>query len=239
MQGLESRGTRGPGRAAARAGAWHGMGRVSALALVVAVALGLTACGGGKSDGGTDPVAQQPEVPPFTPVDAVKPGSGVTADYVPLYVAGTQVVEQIQVTEPDGTLVTYMGARPTDRHARERGEAWDAPDAGPGRYFTFPTRYFQHRTFGLEIRDEVPAGRQKITIYLHVNDGTFDGTTFSLFRNIENPNVRDFGWSLNYGFNNPNEGNRPVCHAGRRDCSMSFSSNWRTSPHSTLKIGDK
>ncbi len=46
-----------------------------------------------------------------------------------------------------------MGSRPTERHARERGEAWDAPDAGPGRYLTFPTFYFQNRTFGLEIHD--------------------------------------------------------------------------------------
>ncbi|WNG22400.1 thiol oxidoreductase [Cystobacter fuscus] len=167
------------------------------------------------------------------------PGTGVTAAYSPLYEPGTEAVEQLQYTEPDGTLVTFMGARPTERHARERGEAWDAPDTGPGRYFTFPTFYFQNRTFGLEIRDEVPAGRQKISVYLHVNDGTFRGTTFSLFRNINNPNVRDFGWSLNYGFNNPLEGNQPICHAGSRDCMMSFTSNWRTSPHSPLKIGDK
>ncbi|OJH34823.1 thiol oxidoreductase [Cystobacter ferrugineus] len=169
----------------------------------------------------------------------IPPGTGVTAAYSPLYEPGTEVVEQLQYTEPDGTLVTFMGARPTERHARERGEAWDAPDTGPGRYFTFPTFYFQNRTFGLEIRDEVPAGRQKISVYLHVNDGTFRGTTFSLFRNINNPNVRDFGWSLNYGFNNPLEGNQPICHAGTRDCMMSFTSNWRTSPHSKLKIGDK
>ncbi|ATB26589.1 di-heme oxidoredictase family protein [Melittangium boletus] len=163
----------------------------------------------------------------------------MTAAYTPLFAADTAPVEQIQYTEPDGTLVTFMGARPTERHARERGEAWDAPDQGPGRYFTFPTFYFQNRTFGLEIRDEVPAGRQRISVYLHVNDGTFRGTTFSLFRNINNPNVRDFGWSLNYGFNNPLEGNQPICHAGERNCMMSFTSNWRTSPHSPLKIGDK
>ncbi|WP_245814976.1 di-heme oxidoredictase family protein [Cystobacter ferrugineus] len=172
-------------------------------------------------------------------ITMIPPGTGVTAAYSPLYEPGTEVVEQLQYTEPDGTLVTFMGARPTERHARERGEAWDAPDTGPGRYFTFPTFYFQNRTFGLEIRDEVPAGRQKISVYLHVNDGTFRGTTFSLFRNINNPNVRDFGWSLNYGFNNPLEGNQPICHAGTRDCMMSFTSNWRTSPHSKLKIGDK
>ncbi|AKJ29365.1 di-heme oxidoredictase family protein [Caldimonas brevitalea] len=158
---------------------------------------------------------------------------------MPLFAPGTPALETLQYREPDGTLVTFMGARPTERHARERGEAWDAPDSGPGRYLTFPPFYFQNRTFGLEIRDSVPAGGKKIEVYLHVNDGTFDGTTFSLFRNVLDPNVRDFGWSLNYGFNNPKEGGKPVCHAGTRDCMMMFESNWRTSPHSPLKVGDK
>jgi CxxC motif-containing protein (DUF1111 family) len=162
-----------------------------------------------------------------------------TPDYTPLYAAGTPLREQIQYTEADGTLVTLMGGRPTERHARERGEAWDAPDAGPGRYFTFPTFYFQNRTFGLEIRDEVPAGRQRITVRLRINDGTFDGTTFSLFRNAQDPTVRDYGWALNYGFNNPNEGNKPICRAGNGDCTMNFDSNWGTSPHSKLKVGDR
>ena len=69
---------------------------------------------------------------------------------------------------------------------------------------------------------------------------TFDGTTFSLFRNVNDVNTRDYGWALNYGFNNPNEGNLPICHAGqpREDCMMVVDSNWRTSPHSPLKIGD-
>ncbi len=232
--------------------------------LSIALAAALAACGGGGGGStptdsapqtpppaastpvGTDPPPANPNdppktIPPIPAPDTIQPGtSAPTAEgYVPLFAAGTGLNEQIQWTEPDGTLVTMMGSRTTDRHARERGEAWDAPDAGPGRYFTFPTFYFQNRTFGLEIRDEVPAGRQKITVYLHVNDGVFDGTTFSLFRNIQNPDVRDYGWSLNYGFNNPDYGNKPICIAGKRTCKMDFNSNWRTDPHSPLKIGDK
>jgi CxxC motif-containing protein (DUF1111 family) len=187
----------------------------------------LTACGGGGS-GGTSSSAD------------ASPGADTgTGQYAPLFTANTQAVENIQYTEPDGTLVTFMGMRPTERHARERGEPWTEPDAGPGHYFTFPTFYFQNRTFGLEIRDQVPAGRQRIEFYLHVNDGTFDGTTFSLFRDINNPLTRDYGWDLNYGFNNPNEGGKPICHAGNLDCMMVVDSNWRTDPHSPLKIGDK
>lgn len=162
-------------------------------------------------------------------------------DYVPLFPPNTTATETLQWTEPDGTLVTRMGMRPTERHARERGEAWELPDEGPGRYLTFPSFYFQNRTFGLEIRDHVPAGRQRVEISMVVNDGTFDGTTFSLFRNVQDPTVREFGWALNYGFNNPKENNQPICHAGQplEDCRMVVESNWRTSPHSPLKIGDK
>jgi CxxC motif-containing protein (DUF1111 family) len=185
----------------------------------------VAACGGG---GGSSSSA-----------DAAPATDAGAGQYAPLFAANTQPVETIQYTEPDGTLVTFMGMRPTDRHARERGEPWTDPDAGPGHYFTFPTFYFQNRTFGLEIRDQVPAGRQRIEFYLHVNDGTFDGTTFSLFRDINNPLTRDYGWDLNYGFNNPNEGGQPICHAGNRDCMMMVDSNWRTDPHSPLKIGDK
>ncbi|OWQ92274.1 thiol oxidoreductase [Roseateles aquatilis] len=235
-----------------------------AIALATTIA-GLVACGGGGGGGapqdsapqtpppaastpvgttppvGIDPNDPPKTIPPIPAPDTTQPGNTApTAEgYVPLFAAGTPMNEQIQWTEADGTLVTIMGSRTTERHARERGEPWDAPDVGPGRYFTFPRFYFQNRTFGLEIRDEVPAGRQKITVYLHVNDGVFDGTTFSLFRNIQNPEVKDYGWSLNYGFNNPDYNNKPICIAGKRTCKMDFDSNWRTDPHSKLKIGDK
>ncbi|WP_204902978.1 di-heme oxidoredictase family protein [Microbulbifer mangrovi] len=165
--------------------------------------------------------------------------SSEPAAYVPLFPEGLDVIEQIQYTEPDGTLVTLMGARPTERHARERGEPWDWEDVQPGRYLTFPPFYFQNRTFGLEIRDNVAAGGNRVQFFLHVNSGSFYGTTFSLFRNVLDPTVTEFGWSLNYGFNNPNESGQPLCHAGLPDCFMEVDSNWRTDPHSPLKVGDK
>lgn len=221
-----------------RASSERPMARVASAGALAALLLALAACGGGSS-GGSDGSAGEGTGTPAAPPATDAPGPGLDASYSPLHPAGTALTETIHRTEADGTLVTYLGMRPTERHARERGEAWNAPDTGPGRYLTFPTFYFQNRSFGLEIRDELPAGRQRITVVLHVNDGSFDGTTFSLFRNINNPNVRDFGWSLNYGFNNPNENNQPICHAGERSCTMSFTSNWRTDPHSPLKIGDK
>ena len=215
-----------------------------ASALLASLVLVLSACGGSGGGSSSPPATDTPVGGGDTPANPA-PGTPTAPPLgstpVPLFPEGTELVEQIQYREADGTLVTLMGMRPVERHARERGEPWDAPDTGPGRYFTFPTFYFQHRTFGLEIRDTVPAGGNRVEFYLRVNSGTFQGTTFSLFRNVLDPNVRDFGWSLNYGFNNPKEGGLPICHAGqpREDCMMVVESNWRTSPHSRLRMGDK
>lgn len=205
-----------------------------ACALLVGV-IALVACGGGSGGGSGADSGTGVASPVQTAPDSTKDA------YVPLFPAGTQMLEQTQYREPDGTLVTLMGARTTERHARERGEAWNLPDAGPGRYFTFPTFYFQNRTMGLEIRDTIPAGGKKIEFFLRVNEGTFDGTTFSLFRNVLDPNVRDYGWALNGGFDNAKEGNLPLCHAGqpKEDCKLVIDSNWRTDPHSPLKVGDR
>jgi len=180
---------------------------------------------------------------PSDPVGIDQPGLGVT-EYVPLFAPDTPANEEIQYREADGTLVTVMGMRPTERHARERGEDWDMPDSGPGRYLTFPSFYFQNRSYGLEIHDHMTADPPKllIEIYLVVNDGIFDGTTFSLFRNSHDEGVMGFGWSLNTGFNNPTRGGEPQCEAGKKEnCKVDFDSYWdvgKGQPHRDLRLGD-
>ncbi len=237
-----------------------------ASAALCGAALLTTACGSGGGDaGGTTPVnatpggAQAPDATSSAPTSApVTGGAGATppalatptatspaADYTPLYAAGTQPIEQIQYSEPDGTLVTLAGFRPTNRHARERGEPWmDAADVKPGDFLTFPTFYFQNRTYGLVIRDEVPAGRQKITAYLKPNVGTFINNGFSAFRRID-PDVIEYGWKDNVGFTNPKEGNNR-CHAGDIVAELcvaaSILDNWRSVEDGTpkqLRPGDK
>ncbi|WP_257459571.1 di-heme oxidoreductase family protein [Archangium lipolyticum] len=211
----------------------------SVLPALFAAILSLTACDGAgskSSDGSSQADHASPEA---APVQVSMPGLGAT-DYVPLHAAGTQVLEQIQYTEADGTLVTLAGFRPTNRHARERGEPWDAPDIGPGNYFTFPTWYFQNRTFGLLIRDEVPAGRSRIEVSLRVNDGTFVESGFSAFRRVD-PDIRDYGWKMNVGFENPLEGGKNICHStsAREDCMVVITSNWRApQPNTPFKLGD-
>lgn len=168
--------------------------------------------------------------------------SSGNAAYVPLFPANTQIIEQLQYREADGTLVTLMGMRSTERHARERGEPWFAPNDAAGRYFTYPPFYFQNRSFGLKIRDTIPAGGNTIRFTMLINEGNFFGTTFSIFRNSSDPTVTEFGWALNYGFNNLKEGNQPLCHdGGNEDCYMDVDSYWNTGPlpHRPLVMGDR
>jgi len=74
---------------------------------------------------GTDRDAPNPVPPtparPATSATPVDPSLGISS-YYPLFAFGTPMTEQIQYREADGTLVTLMGMRPTERHARERGE---------------------------------------------------------------------------------------------------------------------
>ncbi|MES2207200.1 MAG: di-heme oxidoredictase family protein [Pseudomonadota bacterium] len=165
-------------------------------------------------------------------------GSNVT--YLPLFANNTPVTEQIQYSEPDGTLVTLAGFRPTNRHAREIGEPWGSPDTGPGNYFSFPTWYFQNRTFGLMIRDGIPAGRSIIEISMIVNDGTFIGSAVSAFRRLD-ANVGAYGWMMNVGLENPKEGGKTICRStsAPEDCMVVITNNWRApQPNTLLKAGD-
>ena len=55
--------------------------------------------------------------------------------------------------EPDGTIVTFGSGR-----ARSRHESEDI-------FYTFPVRYHEHRSFGFEIHDHIPAGGNSVDIY--------------------------------------------------------------------------
>jgi CxxC motif-containing protein (DUF1111 family) len=222
--------------------------RTSFLASALSAAF-LAACSGGSSA----PSSDASSVPPTTStqVSSTRNAAG-GGDYVPLFPAGTPALEQIQYTEPDGTLVTRAGYRPTHRHARERGEYWydggdfnvaggpNPVDVGPGDYFAWPELYFQFRTFGLLIRDGAPAGRSTLDVYQVVNrtdpsiDNAYIQTSLNVFRDTT---VGTYGWKYNQGFTNTNpswanvlpdnRADQPgqVCpsSAGPLDCYM----NWR------------
>ncbi len=207
------------------------------------------ACGGGSGTGtssSTSATGTGAAAPVMTGNAATAPEGASAADYVPLYSSATKAIEQIQYTETDGTLVTYAGFRPTDRHAREGGEEWTSPlDLGPGDFFSFPTFYFQNRSYGLVIHDEVPAGRQKITAYLKPNVGTFINNGFSAFRRLD-AGVIEYGWKMGVGFENKKEGNQR-CHAAEKIedlcVAQPIEDYWRSveegRPDKLLRIGDK
>ena len=180
---------------------------------------------------GPQPVVARAPSPPYAEPAANAQPQPLLRDPQPL-------IETLQRTEPDGTLVTFMGARSHERHARERGEGWFEADKGPGRYLSFPAKYFQNRTFGLEIRDTIAAGGKTIEFWLHNDDHDHDGTSFSLFRNALDPGVMDYGWALNGGFTH-GAPSSSFCPKGQRICKLVVNSNWSTNPHSPLKVGDR
>ncbi len=187
--------------------------------------------------------------------------SSQNQSYTPLYGANTPVVEKIQYTEPDGTLVTRAGYRPTLRHARERGEYWynggdfnvaggpNNVDVGPGKYFEWPELYFQNRTMGLLIRDGTPAGRSTLDIYQVVNSGAWIRTGLNVFRSTE---VGTYGWKYGAGVKNINPDHKNdvvdndpgatgrICYftSGPLDCYMDFplTNNWATDK--PFQLGD-
>ncbi|QHQ38640.1 GTP-binding protein TypA [Microbulbifer hydrolyticus] len=57
--------------------------------------------------------------------------------------------------KPDGTIVTIASGR-----ARSRHESEDI-------FYIFPTHYFEHRTFEIEIHDHTPAGENLLEVFYH------------------------------------------------------------------------
>ncbi len=128
----------------------------------------LTACGGGG--GGdktpvatTPPTADTPVVPPTgttpvtgdTPATPATPVGGdtgtapVVASYTPLSWPMQQPLTQY--TLADGTLVTQLGGRTRDRHAREQPNAKGEGD----NYLTFASHYFERRSHQVTIYENV------------------------------------------------------------------------------------
>ncbi|CAG9182466.1 hypothetical protein LMG32289_05094 [Cupriavidus pampae] len=119
---------------------------------IVACVLALAACGGGDgssagsggnpagggngSNGGNGPSTNQP-----LPVGA----------FVPL--SWSSVDPATQYTLTDGTLVTRVGGRVRDRHAREQSET--GTNAGGDLYGIFAPHYFERRTHAITIYDNV------------------------------------------------------------------------------------
>ncbi|PTL83865.1 di-heme oxidoredictase family protein [Vitiosangium sp. GDMCC 1.1324] len=108
-----------------------------------------------------------------TPVDAGTGGGGTDAgvsSVVPLFNSSTPL-EAALVEETSQALITHVGERVRDRHAREsQFQAYDH----------FLPLYFVNRTFYVDIVDEVAKGGNQITVNLHTVY-PHDGTNFRAF----------------------------------------------------------
>ena len=139
------------------------------LAMLTAFAA-VAGCGGGKSGG--DDTAQPVSTPPpaaSAPAPAPAPGASAPAAAPPASSAsspsGTSTAQSYtaltypqqdpttQYTLSDGTLVTQIGGRVRDRHAREQP---DSPGTGDP-YDLFAAHYFERRTHQVTIYDNVSA----------------------------------------------------------------------------------
>jgi CxxC motif-containing protein (DUF1111 family) len=121
-------------------------------------------------DLGVPPAIGTPYPTPIIPAGPTTGGDNLSATVVPLYSSST-ALEPATVVDSGAALVTRVGDRVRDRHARE---------AVFHIYDHFLPRYFEDRTFGLEIVDTVAKGGSAITLNV------------SPVHPLDTPNVRAF-----------------------------------------------
>ncbi|WNG24070.1 c-type cytochrome [Cystobacter fuscus] len=109
------------------------------------------------------------------PQDAGTPDSGTfdgggTTNVVPLFNSGT-ALEPVLVENTSTAIITHVGDRVRDRHAREsQFQAYDH----------FLSLYFNNRTFYLDIIDEVAKGGTQVKVNM-TTTYPHDGTNFRAF----------------------------------------------------------
>jgi CxxC motif-containing protein (DUF1111 family) len=147
---------------------------LAATVLILPLAIALSACGGAQSgSGSTSPadsggVPSTPVTPPITPpvtppVTPQDPPVVTPAGYTPLSWAEQQPATQY--TLADGTLVTRVGGRTRDRHAREQPDP--AANGVGDPYTNFAAHYFERRSHEVTIYDNAApdnSGNRVLTI---------------------------------------------------------------------------
>jgi CxxC motif-containing protein (DUF1111 family) len=183
----------------------------------------------------TSPVVHAPLAPSSTHVYAVrsKNAAGPSAfsanvsattagrqgEVVPLFNADT-ALEQPTVIETETALITRVGDRGRDRHAREsQFRAYD-------HYLTW---YWAHRTIGVEVVDRIAKGGTSITINVTSlwKLDTPDiraffrgvGTSAEYWLNMEGAPIDDLHYTVTFNYN-PKE-NRPIRVGDRMEIEIS------------------
>ncbi len=154
-------------------------------------------------DAGTTPPPgnPQPYPVPDPPVGPTTGGSDRSQDVVPLY-SGSTALEPATVVTTSSAIITRVGDRVRDRHARE--SQFHIHDH-------FLPLYFTNRTYSLEIVDRVAKGGSDITFNLttiHPEDGPnirafFRGinTVAEYFHNGVLERVNDFLYTATINYN--------------------------------------
>jgi len=128
--------------------------RARACCLLIATCAALAACGGGK--GGSSSTPSNTGTGTGNSGTDTGGGTVTTQGYTPL--SWTQTDPATQYALADGTLVTQIGGRVRDRHAREQP---DVPGTGD-LYDLFAAHYFERRSHQLTIYDNVsPSNAQE------------------------------------------------------------------------------
>jgi CxxC motif-containing protein (DUF1111 family) len=186
----------------------------------------LHAAGGTPIDAGVQVDAGSPPVDPPPPGGGAYPeppaptapltgGADGRASVVPLFSAGGSL-EPATVTQTATAIITTVGDRVRDRHARESQFRI---------YDHFLPLYFQARTYSLEIIDEVAKGGTKIVVNMrtvHPMDAPnfrafFRGlnTVAEYFHNADFTRVNDFLYTATVTFNAKD--NRPIQRGDRME----------------------
>lgn len=129
------------------------------LVALLSFTLVLGACGGGGGESNPDPVtppaptpAPAPDPPP-DPVDPVNPVSDLSS-IKPLYDNTTSLETLSRFVRDDGVLVTRIGDRGRDRHAKDITLS--------DHYDHYLAHYWQYRTARIQLEDYVPIGQSLI-----------------------------------------------------------------------------
>jgi CxxC motif-containing protein (DUF1111 family) len=123
--------------------------------LLLSTALVVSACGGGGSDTAS-PLPTPPVTQPPTPPVNENPPNGETdlSGIQPLFTGNTIQETQSRFVRDDGVLVTRIGDRGRDRHAKDI--------TIQDHYDHYLAHYWQYRTARIQLEDYVPTGQSLI-----------------------------------------------------------------------------
>jgi CxxC motif-containing protein (DUF1111 family) len=126
--------------------------KLTKLSLVVLIStLTITACGGGGSE---TPVPEVPSTPPAPPQEQPEDPKTDLSNIQALYDNTTELEAPSRFVRSDGVLVTRIGDRGRDRHAKDI--------TIQDHYDHYLAHYWQYRTARIQLEDYVPLGQSLV-----------------------------------------------------------------------------